>query len=248
MSLASQNEFASQSVAKGAASGLRVPTRRSGFDAAIPTTRLFASILKHRIWLLAVGHGLIFTLAYWTAYLFKFDFDIPEMHISRMWLSLPSVLAIKLYIFWSLGHFHGWWRYVTFSDLMSLLRATAISLFALVLLNHYGLNGALPRSVVIMDSLVAALAIGSLRASWRFFRENDWLSKANYRRAIMVGADHANGVLAHQIHSQRELPYRISGFVDNNLSRHGNRLGESRFSAKSKTLANTPCGLKHAMS
>ena len=107
-------------------------------------------ILENRIWLLAIGHALLFTISYWVAFLLRFDFSIPATNIGRFWGTLPAILAIKLYVFYVTGHFHGWWRYVTFSDLVALLRATAICLLTLVLLNHYALEGHVPRAVVVI--------------------------------------------------------------------------------------------------
>jgi len=193
--------------------------------------RIEGAALDNRILLLALGHALVFAVAYWAAFLLRFDFRIPDGldgnvdFVGRLWRSLPAVLGIKLFVFYTVGHLHGWWRYVTFSDLMALLRATAFSLLTLVLINHYAMDGAIPRSVVIVDSLLATLILGAMRASLRFYREQMWFHPGKQRLAIMVGADYENGVLAHQIHSHQQLPYRIAGFVDDDRSRHGRRLG-----------------------
>ncbi len=187
--------------------------------------RLVRFALVHRVWLLAVGHGVVFALAYWFAFMLRFDFVVPANHVARFWITLPAILAIQLYVFYITGHFHGWWRYVTFSDLAALLRASAASLLALVILNHYALEGFVPRAVVVMDCFVSGLILGALRSSWRFFREQFWLRSGHQRVALMVGATHANGILAHQIHSHDELPYRIVGFLDNDPQRQGQRLG-----------------------
>ncbi|MEM7311949.1 MAG: hypothetical protein AAF497_02235, partial [Planctomycetota bacterium] len=185
----------------------------------------FQFLLKHRIWLLAAGHAVVFTAAYWLAFLLRFDFQVSEVFVRRFWITLPAVLAIKLYLFFVTGHFHGWWRYVTFSDLTALLRASFLALVTLVILNHYAMDGHLPRAVVIVDSLVSILILGALRASWRLCREQAWFRGSEENVALMVGADHDNGVLAHQIHSHVDLPYRVVGFIDNDASRHGTHLG-----------------------
>ncbi len=207
-------------------------TTSAAFDRQTSATRSARSFqratwqfaLTHRVWLLAVGHAAVFMLSYWLAFQLRFDFQISETFRQRFWITLPALLAIKLYVFYMTGHFHGWWRYVTFWDLIALLRASLLSLLALVLLNHYAMEGQLPRAVVIVDCLVSAILLGSLRASWRVCREF-WSRQGAQRIAIMVGADHDNGILAHQIHSHHQLPYRIVGFVDNDERRHGTRLG-----------------------
>ena len=181
--------------------------------------------LRNRVCLLALGHAVVFATAFWISFLLRFDGNIPAHLHYLFWASLPAVLSIKLYTYYATGHFHGWWRYVTFSDLVALFRASLISLITLVVLNHYALNGKLPRVVVIIDCLVTVLMLGALRASWRMCREQFWFQGGRARIALMFGADHDNGVLAHQIHSNRQLPYRVVGFIDDDLRRRGTRLG-----------------------
>ncbi len=192
---------------------------------AAPNLFLGRMALRYRIWLLACGHLCVFAFAYWLAFGLRFDFLIPPNMWSRMLASAPTVLAIKLIVFYFMGHYHGWWRYVTFADLTSLLRASLLALLVFVLVNHYVFAGQIPRSVVIMDSLMTALILGTLRASWRLYREHGVFSHRARRLALMLGADERSGLLAHQIHAHTEIPYRIIGFLDQTESRVGSRLG-----------------------
>jgi FlaA1/EpsC-like NDP-sugar epimerase len=181
--------------------------------------------LRYRVWLLALGHLVIFSVSYWLAFGLRFDFAIPNAMATRMLASLPTVALVKMIVFYFMGHYHGWWRYVTFADLASLLRASLLSLLVLVLINHYVFAGQIPRVVVVLDCLMTALLLGALRASWRLCREHWIFGSGKHRPAIMVGADHQSGVLAHQIHSNPDSSYRIVGFVDDDARRNGTRLG-----------------------
>ena len=185
----------------------------------------FAFLLKHRVWLLAFGHLLIFATSYCLAFALRFDLAIPEHQVRQLWATLPTILSVKLATFYLIGHFHGWWRYVTFADLVALMKASVLSLLFVVLINFYLLEGMIPRFVVVVDCLITALVIGALRASWRLCREQDFLNRHDRRSAIVVGADHQSGLMAHQVHSHPDLPYRIVGFVDANVVKHGTRLG-----------------------
>ena len=181
--------------------------------------------LRYRVWLLALGHLAVFSLAYWLAFGLRFDFQIPTSMRTRLMASLPTVALVKMIVFYFMGHYHGWWRYVTFSDLASLLRASLLSLLILVLINHYVFAGQIPRVVVVLDCLMTALLLGSLRASWRLCREHLVLGSGETRPALMIGADHDSGVLAHQIHSNPNSAYRVVGFVDDDPRLTGTRLG-----------------------
>ena len=90
-----------------------------------------------RFWLLALGHLALFSLTYWLAYLLRFGFDVPAGPRAMFWISLPWVLALKFAIFYASGHYHGWWRYVTFSDLAALLRAAVVSFLVLGAVDYF---------------------------------------------------------------------------------------------------------------
>ncbi len=202
--------------------------------------------LRYRVWLLALGHALIFAIAFWLAFALRFDFQIPPDMAYRLTASLPLVVTIKLVVFYLLKHYHGWWRYVTFADLLALARATVFSLLTLVLLNHYVLDNLIPRTVVVLDGIITAVLIGTLRSSWRLYREGLWitLGKKDRRITLMVGADHTSGVVAHQIQTHPEIPYRIVGFLDRTPDRRGRGWAAFRYWAPSKKWRPSPTPTK----
>ena len=76
-------------------------------------------------------------------------------------------------------------------------------------------SSVLPRSRAHSSTAAAPSRAGALRGSWRMYREQFWpmFNQGNARWALLVGTDHSHGVLAHQIQSYGELPYRIRGFL-----------------------------------
>lgn len=204
-----------------------IPSRWDGLRSALlragrPLWRL---IQKYRVLILAIGHLVIFGAAFLLAFLLRFDFEIPDDYVRRMLQGMPLVMAVKLIVFYAFGHYHGWWRYVTLADLSALMRAVGLCLLLVVLFNHYLLDNLIPKGVVILDGITCLLFVGALRASWRMCRESTWLANRNRSTAIMVGADHNNGVLAHHINAHPELPFRVVGFLSKSTPRNGARLG-----------------------
>lgn len=174
-------------------------------------------------------HLSLFAFVFLGAFFIRYDFVIP----SRVWASivqvLPIVVGMKLVVFYLMGHFHGWWRYVTFGDLMALLRATTVSTVVIVLLAFFGRDiwPLLPRSVVFLDAALTILAIGSLRSSWRLFDEKlgPALQRKKFRPALLVGCDHLTGQLASQINVRQGLDYRVKAFLATGKYRRNARLG-----------------------
>ena len=180
-----------------------------------------------RIGLLGLGHLGVFLLAYWLAFCLRFDFAVPPVSVGIFWGSVWLVLSLKVCIFYASGHFHGWWRYVTFADLASLLRAAVLSLLFISTANYFLLESHIPRSVAIMDCVITIVLVGALRASWRLVREQFWplFQQDDCRPALLVGTDDATGLLAHQIRTHPQSRYRIRGFLDVTGARVGSSLG-----------------------
>ena len=182
-----------------------------------------------RIWLLALAHLAIFALAYWVAFLLKWDFNVPANSVQLFHKSLPWVLATKFALFFLLGQYEGWWRYVTFGDLIALVRTSVLASLAVAAMEYFlAVPWFIPRTILIMDCFCGIVLLGALRGSWRLYREQFWpmFNSSGHRWALLVGTDHSTGMLAHQIQSCRELPYRIRGLLAMNDAVVGSRLGQ----------------------
>ncbi|MEN6457571.1 MAG: nucleoside-diphosphate sugar epimerase/dehydratase [Thermoguttaceae bacterium] len=185
--------------------------------------------LSPRSWALAVMHVAVFAAAYFAAFLIRFEFSLSTQNSDLFFRSLGRVAGIQLAIFLLLGHLHGWWRYVTFADLTALLRASTISVCAVATVNFFfPLSEQIPRSVLVLDWLLMIGMLGALRASWRMFREvfRPMLNGKDCRWALLVGTDLSNGILAHQIQSYGDLPYRLRGLLATNGTSTSSHMGQ----------------------
>jgi FlaA1/EpsC-like NDP-sugar epimerase len=192
-------------------------------------SHLGVQLARPNIWLMAAVHALVFAGVYWLAYSFRFDFAMPEDFAALFRASLGWVLGIQLLVFFFLGQLQGWWRYVTFADLIALLRASLLSLVILAATTFffrafYGI----PRLVLILDCILLIVALGALRAVWRIIREMAWpvLGGNEYRGALLVGTDLSSGILAHQIQSSGPLSYRIRGLLATDGAARSTQLGQ----------------------
>ena len=190
--------------------------------------RLAESVRPVRMWVLAAGHVALFTLVYWLAFVVRFDFPLPFSIADAFCATLPWVIGVKLGIFYLCGHYRGWWRYVTFADLVALLRASGLSLLAIVVLHYFAWPARIPRSIPVLDCVLTILLLGCLRSSWRIFREHfsPALRSKDFRWALVVGTDDATGMLAHQIQSQSGLPYRVRGLLHTDGKTGRTQLGQ----------------------
>jgi FlaA1/EpsC-like NDP-sugar epimerase len=171
---------------------------------------------RYRVLTLIVAHLGIFSAIYFLAFLLRFDFAIAPDRFERFRASLPIVLTLKMLIFFGLRNFHGWWRHVTFSDFVLLLRASFASLIAIYLVDYLLLTSLhIPRSIVAIDCIASVLILGALRSTWRFFDETlqPRESKRKLARVLLIGSDFETAKFAHSINSNRSWSLNVVGLV-----------------------------------
>lgn len=182
-----------------------------------------------RLPVLLLLHAAIFSVIYSFSFGARYDFLVPT-HVRSLLLStLPVVVLVKVLTFYATGHFHGWWRYVTFADLLGLLRASLLSMMLIIFIDHVLLSfdHPIPRLVILLDTLLTILVIGSLRSLWRMLDEQfrPVINRDKYQNALLVGSDYLAGQLAGQINSQQTLNLRVKAFLAIGNHRKKARLG-----------------------
>ncbi len=172
-----------------------------------------------RLPLLIALHIGLFSAIYAFAFFARFNFQPGTNNIHLFWASVGPIVLVKLAAFYFGSHFHGWWRYVTFADLRSLLKVTLISMFAVAFLDYFVLSfqSAIPRLTVVLDALATVFVIGGLRCTWRFSDEffGNTLSSRRKPSAVLIGTDHHTGMLAAQINSNQSMPCRVTALLAN---------------------------------
>src|SRR3954468_5204692 len=74
----------------------------------------------------------VVSLAYWLAWLFRFEFQIPGVALQVATLTWPCVIGLQYCVLLAFGVERIAWRYINMRDAMRILAATVISSTALV--------------------------------------------------------------------------------------------------------------------
>ncbi len=221
------NDRADRSRPLASPTGQKTSGRKPGkLRTSAVVRRIAQRIFAPRVLLLVLAHLVVFGLTFCLAFALRFDFAIPPEDAARLWMALLWVLAVKLPVFFVLGHYEGWWSHVTFSDLVDLARASLASSLLIVAIDHFLVADQIPRIVLVLDFLLTMAVLGTLRASVRLFREQlrPIFEESGSRWALLVGADLPNWILANQMQSNFQLPYRIRGFLATDESSYRSRL------------------------
>ena len=184
-------------------------------DKTEDSSKLIQFLKNNRLILLVALHSMLFCLVYWCAFLMRFSLDVPQRYVELWSLSVLPVITIKLLVFYALHSFHGWWRHVNFSDLISLVRSSAVATLVLIAMDALLLPGQIPRIVVANDFFVTIVLTGALRSTWRVWDERiaplDRNRKAD--RALLLGNSVSAARVAHLINRQLDLNVRIQALV-----------------------------------
>ncbi|MEA3545487.1 MAG: polysaccharide biosynthesis protein, partial [Thermodesulfobacteriota bacterium] len=153
------------------------------------------------------------------AYSIRFDFSIPPVYWSKIYVLVPAVLVIKLAVFWQFDCFRGWWRYISLPDLIQIVKANIFGsiLFVVYAVLVYRLVE-IPRSVLLLDGIFCFLAVSGIRFITRVYRENyqPVRHEPGYRksRVLLVGAGAAGLLIAREVQSNVQLDFDLVGFID----------------------------------
>ena len=126
-----------------------------------------------RVPILILLHTVIFSLIYAFSFAARYDFALPKSASKLLLDTLPAIVIVKIGVFYFGRHFHGWWRYVTFADLSSLLRVSLFSMLMIAFVDYFFLlfESQIPRLSILLDTLLTIVVVGGLRCSLRFFDE-----------------------------------------------------------------------------
>jgi FlaA1/EpsC-like NDP-sugar epimerase len=160
------------------------------------------------------------------AYLLRFDLAVPAEQRHRIPLVAALAIAVKLLVFIAVGLHHGWWRWTDTRDLLRLAGANflASAVFAALLLLSQTV--AVPRSVYVIDLVVCTGLTAALRMAARIVREVALgePSGRGQKNVLIYGAGAAGMALARELRMNRDLKYRVAGFVDDNPALRGELL------------------------
>src|SRR3954447_5202203 len=189
--------------------------------------RLNDPVYRHRTVQILVDAALV-GLAYFLAYLLRFDQGIPERYRELLGDTIAFVIVGKVAIFAAFGMYQKWWRYVGLRDFETILKAVVVASLVLVgvLFVWSPTDNDLPRSIAVMDLLLTAALVGGVRIAVRSVLERpprgSVLPKG--REVMIVGAGEAGQLVAREMQRSPELGQTPIGFIDDDPRKRGMRI------------------------
>ena len=178
---------------------------------------------KRRIFEVLLDLALI-VLAYYGAYVIRFDRDLPQYHALFL-NSLPIVICCQLISFFAVGVYRGVWHYFTSTDLFTFVKAVVLGAVTsiLSLLYLYRFVG-YSRSVFLIDAMALLLLMAASRYSFRLVSDLAARGRPGKYRVIVYGAGEAGALLVGEVQKNPRFDYHVIGFIDDDPSKAGKRL------------------------
>ncbi len=166
----------------------------------------------------------VIVIAYYAAFLLRFDGLLLQPYYGQFVASLPVVIATQVGAFLAIGLYGGVWKYTSMADLTTQLKAVAggwiASTVAVVFI--FRLEG-YSRGVFVMDAVLLMFGVAGSRISFRLL--HTWLGRLrpwpNARRVLIYGAGDGGELLVREIQNNRELGLYPVGFVDDDPQKQG---------------------------
>jgi FlaA1/EpsC-like NDP-sugar epimerase len=166
--------------------------------------------------------GLI-VLSNYSAFLLRFDGEIPWPQAPLFGAMLPWLLAVRALTFIPFRLYDGFWRYTSISDLRNIIAAVLVSTTGFYVLVHYAFGvRAYSRSIFVIDSILLICLVGGVRITERACRE--FRRSAGHRRVLIYGAGDAGEMIVREMIQARESVYEPIGFIDDNPALTGQRI------------------------
>jgi FlaA1/EpsC-like NDP-sugar epimerase len=189
---------------------------------------LRSSVNVRRVGQLGVDACLL-ALAYYLAYVLRFDSDIPHRYQNLIADTIVVTVLMKLVVFASFGLYSKLWRFVDQKDFESILKAVSVStvgVIAVLFLFSIGRHDP-PRSVVALDFLLTLVFVSGARFAVRALVERPTrgplLERASHD-VLIVGAGNGGQQVAFELRRNPGLHSAPVGFVDDDPRKQGMRV------------------------
>jgi UDP-GlcNAc:undecaprenyl-phosphate/decaprenyl-phosphate GlcNAc-1-phosphate transferase len=165
------------------------------------------------------------TLAYYGAYLMRWDGKMPEQQVSIFVKTLPIIIIVDMCFLLAGGVYRGLWRYVGIDDLLIIMRSVfaggLVSMLAVFLM--YRSKGP-SRGVFLLDLLLLLVLIAGSRLSFRLLRAaivGRAKATPDAKPVLIYGAGDGGEHLIREILNNHGHQYAPVGFIDDDERKSG---------------------------
>jgi FlaA1/EpsC-like NDP-sugar epimerase len=190
--------------------------------------RAGTSVATRRLLQLCVDGGLV-ALAYYLAFVLRFDNGVPGRYQDLLGGTILLVVVGKLAIFAAFGLYHKLWRFIDQKDFERVVQAVFVA--TLLVVGAFFLwpgETNPPRGVVALDFLLTLVFISAVRFGVRMLlveRTLRAIPERGAREVLIIGAGGGGQAVVSELRRNPALRSVPIGFVDDDPRKQGMRIG-----------------------
>ncbi|MFA5293081.1 MAG: nucleoside-diphosphate sugar epimerase/dehydratase [Phycisphaerae bacterium] len=191
-------------------------------------------IMRFRRQVIILSHITIFAASLMMAFLL-----VNNMQFRAEWLVqqypklLLCFLVVKIIVFGLFGQYQGWWRFVSISDLLAIVKASLVSTLILAVMwfsllmaetIRIRLNEltTISQALFILDMFATIVFLGGLRMAVRLYHEEFRTEQSGkLKKFLIIGAGNAGESLLRELHRMSVEQYDVVGFIDDDPAKQG---------------------------
>jgi len=125
-------------------------------------------------------------LSYFLAYFLRMEGELPPIQMAVILRTLPYVIIVRMSTFVYFGLYSTLIRYVSFDDLIKIVKGATFSSILIILLTYFIGERSHPRSVFAIDWFILMCLMGGYRLSFKTVRDHLKGRKNNSKKNVMI--------------------------------------------------------------
>lgn len=178
---------------------------------------------KRRFVLQVLVDAIIFSAAFMSAFLLRYEGHINAFNAGLIKTSLPFLLVAKIIAFWLFSIYRSDWRFMSVRDVIQIFKANTLGtlLIVLVLVITFRFDG-YSRAVIIMDWVLSFLFTAGCRALFRIYGEG--IKGQGEEPVLIVGAGKGADLTLRELANRGGYRYKVVGLIDDDPKKRGENI------------------------
>ena len=196
---------------------------------------MFNSLLKYNVprWIVFLLDVLIVIFSILTAYMLRFNFNIPESEWAYFKHSLVIILSVRTISFIIFKIYAGIIQYTSIHDASRIFLILLGGSVLFSIANVIGANSSLqhhfiPYSIIILEFITSLLFLVSYRVFVKIAYTELAKSHSDHKRVMIFGAGEAAVITKKALETESSSSVKVLGFFDDNLKKANTRIDGSK--------------------
>lgn len=159
----------------------------------------------------------------WFSFFVRFEWSIPFIYYKNLIALIVLHILISIPLFYKKGFYHFVKEFISIKEAYNIFKYETLSYVVITaivfLFRDFSIFKGFPRSIVVISYFLNLFALTGIRFSKRFYNEIFKEKKESGLNTLIIGAGKAGEQIARLILDSKKSPYKLIGFIDDDLKK-----------------------------